>query len=245
MSGARAVSRPFDHTVRYVVVNADDLGSSTGINRGIVEAHHRGTLTSTSLMVNMAASQDAADLTRDLPALSVGLHVNLTDPAGQPLVDLETGARCREVLQQQIDTFQGFMGRLPTHIDSHHNVHRNPQLLRYFLEVAERYELPLRSHSPVRYCSKFYGQWSGETHLEQISVQGLIRLLETEIAAGVTELSCHPGYCDPGLRSVYGRERETELQSLCDPAVKEFLSMRRIRLVNFVEAMDLVSVSHE
>ena len=35
-------------------------------------------------------------------------------------------------------------------------------------------------------------------------------------------------------------EREVELSSLCDPAVREFLSARQIRLVNFVEAMKLL-----
>jgi predicted glycoside hydrolase/deacetylase ChbG (UPF0249 family) len=227
--------------VKYVVVNGDDLGASPGVNRGITEAHRRGLLTSASLMVNMAASQEGASLTRDLPALSVGLHANLTDASGQPLVDLETGEHCGEVLQQQLFAFAALMGRLPTHLDSHHNLHRNPPLLPYFLEVADRYGLPLRDHSPARHFSKFYGQWDGETHLEQISVQGLIRLLESEIPEGVTEVSCHPGYSDTALRSTYREEREVELQTLSDPAVRQFLSVRQIQLVNFNEAMALVA----
>jgi chitin disaccharide deacetylase len=227
--------------MRCIVVNGDDLGISPGVNRGIVEAHRRGPLTSASLMVNMAASREAVRLTRELPALSVGLHVNLTDSAGRPLVDVETGEGCRAVLQRQLDLFQELVGRLPTHLDSHHNLHRNPQLLPAFLELAGRYRLPLREHSPVRYLSCFYGQWGGETHLEQISVPGLVRLLETGIPDGLTELSCHPGYCDPQLHSRYRTEREVELRTLCDPLVREYLSARRIRLVNFDEAMDLLA----
>lgn len=229
--------------MKYIVVNADDLGYSPGVNQGIVVAHQLGVLTSASLMVEMPASRDGARLARELPALSVGLHANLTDLSGQPLVSLETGEGGREVLEQQLDRFQELMGCLPTHLDSHHNVHRNPRLLPQFLEVAARHELPLREHSPVRYFSGFYGQWGGGTHLEHISAQGLIRLLETEISEGVTELSCHPGYCDPELRSGYRQERESELSSLCDPAVREYLSARHIRLVNFVEAMALFAGS--
>jgi chitin disaccharide deacetylase len=225
--------------MKCIVVNADDLGYSPGVNQGILVAHQRGVLTSASLMVDMPASRDGARLTRELPALSVGLHANLTDASGQPLVSLETGEGCREVLQQQVDRFHELMGRLPTHLDSHHNVHRNRRLLPLFLELAARHELPLREHSPVRYLSSFYGQWGGSTHLEQISAQGMIRLLETEISEGVTELSCHPGYSDPQLRSGYREEREIELSSLCDPAVREYLSARQIRLVNFVEAIAL------
>ncbi|PYR01516.1 MAG: hypothetical protein DMF97_07400, partial [Acidobacteria bacterium] len=35
--------------MKYLIVNADDFGASSGINRGILEAHQRGILTSTSL----------------------------------------------------------------------------------------------------------------------------------------------------------------------------------------------------
>jgi predicted glycoside hydrolase/deacetylase ChbG (UPF0249 family) len=225
--------------MKCIVVNADDLGYSPGVNQGIVMAHQRGVLTSASLMVDMPASLAGALETRDLPALSVGLHASLTDVTGQPLVCLETGEGCREALQQQLDRFQELMGRPPTHLDSHHNVHRNPRLLPHFTELAARHELPLREHSPVRHLSSFYGQWGGRTHVEQISAQGMIRLLEAEPSDGVTELSCHPGFCDPQLRSGYREEREVELSSLCDPAVREYLSARQIRLVNFVEAMAL------
>jgi predicted glycoside hydrolase/deacetylase ChbG (UPF0249 family) len=229
--------------MKCLVVNGDDLGASPGVNRGIAEAHTQGPLTSASLMVNMPASQEGARLARDLPMLSVGLHANLTDISGRALVDLETGAQCRAFLQHQVHSFQELMDRLPTHLDSHHNLHRNPRLLPHFLELADQYGLPLREHSPVRYFSKFYGQWGGETHLEQISVEGLIHLLETEIPEGVTELSCHPGYSDSKLRSSYRMEREVELRTLCDSAVQEFLLTRQIRLVNFSEATTLLAES--
>ncbi|SCL32250.1 hypothetical protein GA0070624_4428 [Micromonospora rhizosphaerae] len=227
--------------MRYLVVNGDDLGASPGVNRGIVTAHRQGSLTSASLMVNMPASREAAQLTQDLPALSVGLHANLTDAAGRPLVDLDTGEGCPAVLQQQVNRFYELMGRPPTHLDSHHNVHRHPRLLPYFLELALQHRVPLREQSPVRYICGFYGQWGGETHLEQISVEGLMRLLDEEIPEDVAELGCHPGYCDPELRSSYRTEREAELQTLCDRTVNELLSARRIQLVNFGEAMDLLA----
>lgn len=227
--------------MKCIVVNGDDLGASPGVNRGISEAHRHGLLTSVSLLVNMPASQEGARLARDLPGLSVGLHANLADASGRPLVNLETGERCRTVLHEQIRSFGELMGRPPTHLDAHHNLHRNPRLLPYFLEAADRRGLPLREHSPVRYFSRFYGQWGGEIHLEQISVRGLIDLVETEIPAGVTEIGCHPGYCDPQLRSSYRMEREVELRTLCDPAVRAFFSARQIRLVNFPEAMDLLA----
>jgi chitin disaccharide deacetylase len=226
--------------MQCIVVNGDDLGISPGVNQGIAEAYRRGVLTSASLMVEMPASREGADLAQDLPALGVGLHADLTDIGGQQLAGRDAGRQCGAVLRRQLDRFHELVGRLPTHLDSHHNVHRDPLVLPAFVELADRHRLPLREHSPVRHVGSFYGQWNGETHLEQISVRGLIGLLETELRDGVTEIACHPGYADPQLRSSYRREREAELRTLCDPAILEFLSARHIRLVDFVEAMDLL-----
>ena len=54
--------------MRHVIVNADDFGASTGTNRGIVECHTRGVLTSTSMMVTGAAVDEAVELSREHPA---------------------------------------------------------------------------------------------------------------------------------------------------------------------------------
>jgi len=50
---------------KYLIVNADDFGQSTGINRGIIEAHERGVVTSASLMVRWPAAIDAAQYARE------------------------------------------------------------------------------------------------------------------------------------------------------------------------------------
>jgi len=219
--------------MKYLIVNGDDLGASPGINRGILEAHHRGILTSASLMVNAAGARDAADLSRSAPRLSVGLHADITLPSA------ETGAAApqedtwRAELDSQLARFQELMGRPPTHLDSHHNVHRDPRLLPVFLECAGRHRLPLREHSPVRYFSKFYGQWGGRTHLEQISVANLDRMLAAEIGEGFTELSCHPGYVEDDFASGYLRERRAEVQTLCEPGARRLLDLYGIRLISY------------
>jgi len=80
---------------------------------------------------------------------------------------------------------------------------------------------------------RFYGQWGGRTHPEQIGVDGLLRLLDAEIGEGVTELSCHPGYVEPGFRSSYVVEREVEVRTLCDARVRQGIRDREIRLISF------------
>jgi len=217
--------------MKYLIVNADDFGACRGINRGILEAHQRGVLTSTSLMVNRPGSEEAAELSRTVPELSVGLHVDLRDDRATAGGDWP--GRCRRQLAEQLDRFHELMGRAPTHLDSHHNVHRDPQSLPEFLALATQHGLPLREHSPVRYFAKFYGQWGGQTHLEQISLENLARLLETEIEEGITELSCHPGYQDASHTGSYSVEREAELRTLCDPAVRGLLAAHSIQLVSY------------
>ena len=221
--------------MRYLIVNGDDFGAGDGVNRGILDAHRRGILTSASLMVNMPGSEAAARLAREAPELSVGIHVNLTNEGGDPVVALEDAQACRAELLRQLARFHDLVGRLPTHVDSHHNVHRRPALRPLFVDLASRHDLPLREHSGVRYFSSFYGQWDGETHLEQVGVGTLRRMLCDEIGDGVTELACHPGYLDAGFPSVYSVEREAELRTLCDPAVRETVREQGFRLIGFRE----------
>src|SRR5690349_4998998 len=62
---------------RFLIVNADDFGRTRSTNEGIVRSHTEGIVTSTSLMVRWPEARAAAALARELPALSVGLHVDL------------------------------------------------------------------------------------------------------------------------------------------------------------------------
>jgi len=177
----------------------------------------------------------AADESRQHPRLGVGLHVAFTDEQEKPVIDFDDADGCRRELDRQFARFVHLMDRPPTHLDSHHNVHRDPRVLPHFLALAERHDLPLRGHSPARYFSNFYGQWDGQTHLEQISAENLLRMLASEVRPGVTELSCHPGYVDPDVASLYSIEREAELRTLCDPAVCRFLGEREIQLISFAD----------
>ena len=219
--------------MKYLIVNGDDFGASRGINRGILEAHRHGILTSASLLVNTPRSGEAAELSRIMPELSVGLHADVRKELSDPSAD---AARLRDALREQFRGFEALMGCRPTHLDSHQNAHRDARALPCFLELAEEHGLPLREHSPVRYFSKFCGQWGGETDLNQISEHNLARMLAEEIEEGITELSCHPGYVDPDSPSGYGAEREAELRALCAPRVRRVLLDESIQLVNYREA---------
>jgi predicted glycoside hydrolase/deacetylase ChbG (UPF0249 family) len=205
--------------MRGVIVNADDFGLSPGVNRGIAEAHRNGVVTSASLMVDTPFSADAAAMISELPALTVGLHAELEGVDGAA------------ELERQIDRFRSLTGRRPTHLDSHRNVHRRPDLADVFVQAGHRHGLRVREHCGIRYVSDFYGQWDGTTHLEQIGVDGLDRVLR-KYQDRVVELACHPGYCDDALRSSYRTEREVELCTLSDERVPRILDGLGLTLVD-------------
>jgi predicted glycoside hydrolase/deacetylase ChbG (UPF0249 family) len=181
----------------------------------------------------MPATAQAVALASESPQLSIGLHVVFTTESGEPLIDFSNSRACRARLHEQFNCFADLFGHLPTHLDSHHHVHRADTLRPLFLELAQTYELPLREHSPARYFGSFYGQWDGETHFEQLSTDSLLLMLEAEVVSGITELCCHPGYIDPDFISSYSIEREAELKTLCDPRIRTFLDDAGVRLIGF------------
>jgi chitin disaccharide deacetylase len=203
--------------VRGLVVNADDFGLSPGVNRGVARAHHDGILTSTSLMVDTPFSADAAAIAAELPRLSVGLHAELSLAVGET-EGKRAAAICLQELERQLEGFQTLTGRLPVHLDSHHDAHRERRLVDTFVEFGESHGLRTRDHCDAGYVSAFYGRWAGSSHLEQVGVEALRRVLCASDDR-VIELACHPGYCDDALRSSYREEREAELRTLCDERV--------------------------
>ena len=202
--------------MRRLIVNADDLGFSAGVNRGILEAYERGIVTSASLMVEGPAAAAGVELAGER---ALGLHAVL-DRDGELLVPPE---RCGEELERQLARFRELAGREPTHVDSHHHVHRDPRLEPAFVAFGEEYALPLRDHD-ARHCGGFYG-------LEQVGVERLLGILE-QIDEGVTELGCHPGYAD-GLKSSYTSEREHELRTLTDARVRAKVEELGIELIGW------------
>jgi hopanoid biosynthesis associated protein HpnK len=71
--------------VRRLIVNADDLGLTHGVNRAIHESHTGGVVSSATLMAGGAAFDHAVQIIRSTPTLSAGCHVVLVD--GTPLLD--------------------------------------------------------------------------------------------------------------------------------------------------------------
>ena len=229
--------------MRYLIVNADDFGCSRSVNRGIIEAHERGIVTSTSLMVLGPAAADAAAYARGRPVLGVGLHVELAQwrvsrlpRRGAALSATAVRRHASEQLERQLEQFTSLVGRAPSHLDSHQHRHTWPLVQPLFERTAQDLGIPLR-RTPlgVRFCGEFYGHdGRGRPDHEAITTEALLRLLEGLEEGGVTELCCHPGYVDD-LDSWYRLEREQEIRVLCDPRVQKTIRNSAIRLCTFAD----------
>jgi hopanoid biosynthesis associated protein HpnK len=150
--------------VRRLIVNADDFGLTAGVNRGIVEAHTGGIVTSTTLMANSAAFEDAVQVASSNPELSVGCHLVLVDGApllGPDKVSSLMDSRKPGHFRKDISGFavRALSGRLDanqieaeataqirklqsagiqvSHIDTHKHTHMFPQVLRPLLRAAQ------------------------------------------------------------------------------------------------------------
>jgi chitin disaccharide deacetylase len=148
--------------VRRIIINADDFGITSGVNRGIAEAHTRGVVTSSTLMVCGVRFDEAVGLSAQLPKLSVGCHVVLLD--GTPSSNASevtclvanSGKQFRDGITEF--AWQAVTGRLDeeqieaeitaqihklqsagisvSHVDSHKHTHMFPVVFRAMLRAA-------------------------------------------------------------------------------------------------------------
>jgi predicted glycoside hydrolase/deacetylase ChbG (UPF0249 family) len=152
--------------LKNLIVNADDLGWTEGVNRGIADAFRNGIVTSASMLANGTAFAGGLEVARQAPGLGLGVHLNLSD--GAPVADRETvtsllndaaefaggpenlylkqvrgGLELREVeieWDAQIQKVRD-AGIEPTHLDAHKHVHMLPGLFEIALRLAKRHSI--------------------------------------------------------------------------------------------------------
>lgn len=150
--------------MRNLIVNADDLGWTEGVNRGIAEAHRKGLVTSTSLLANGKAFASSLEVARANPSLGVGVHLNLSD--GSPVAPVEkvrgllNGNGCladgpeglllriarRSLAAEEVEHEWDAQirkirdaGIEPTHLDGHKHVQMLPGLFEIALRLARKH----------------------------------------------------------------------------------------------------------
>jgi hopanoid biosynthesis associated protein HpnK len=146
--------------VRRLIVNADDFGLTSGVNRAIIEGNRSGIVTSATLMANAKGTDAAIDLAKAEPGLKTGCHVVLIDgvPLTTNLPSLTEGSQrfrtslkkfaiaairnqiaadeIQREVEAQIRKLQS-RGITLTHLDSHKHTHMFPHILRPMVRAAK------------------------------------------------------------------------------------------------------------
>jgi chitin disaccharide deacetylase len=245
--------------MRRLIVNADDFGLTRGVSGGILAAHRRGLVTSSTMIVNSAADRESIAEARD-SGLALGLHVNFTlgapltrgrslvGPDGRFVRDARRAAARADVtdasreVDAQIEKFLTLVKRAPTHLDSHHHVAMFSPIREAFLGAARRLGVAVRSENDaaranarsvgLRTSDHFFGGSGPDPYWS------LARTIEhlRRLPSGVSEFMAHPGVFDADLSySRYGRQRETELVGLGGPEARASAAALGITLCTFAD----------
>ncbi len=216
---------------RVLVVNADDLGYDPEIDRGILEAHARGIVTSATAMVETPFA--AAALAAAPPSLGIGLHAVL-----EPGLD---AAGAEAALRRQLARFEALRGAPPTHLDSHKHAHAAPEALVAFADVAAERGLPVRAiDGGMRARLRALGirtadHFLGDAALRPAWTEERLARALAALPEGTTELMSHPGHAPSHARTSFGPEREVELAALCSPRARDALRATGARLGTYAE----------
>jgi chitin disaccharide deacetylase len=150
---------------RLLIVSADDYGLTDKVSRAILNAHRRGIVTSTSVLMLPPAFDRCAKWLRDVPRLGIGAHLaavgedppllsaaeipTLVDrrgrlrPGWRQLLPLLTGGRIdpgdlRREFAAQLERLSA-AGVAVDHLDTHQDLHRWPVVRDVLLELADRH----------------------------------------------------------------------------------------------------------
>ena len=206
---------------RSLIINADDLGISLEVNRGIFAAYEHGVITDSSLLITGAFSQEAVTLLKANPQFPAGIHIDLDSLLGWESPGKEKCTRqelnqiinestfikkIKQAIHEQIEAFLD-TGLIPSHIDTHHHVHGFIRIFETLMEAMDKYGI-----KAIRFNKKGYtllgredilispetAQWMEETLCKKgilhphLLIDPLSPFSLKEIPQGITELMVHP-----------------------------------------------------
>lgn len=233
--------------MRRLIINADDFNLTPGVNRGILLAHDRGVISSTTVMINLLLEEKTIQEVQKRKKLGVGIHLNVTlgepvdskekvrsllNPEGKfrrPSDYAERGPRLNELIREygaQIGLFEKRFGRKPDHLDTHHHLHNQPVFFEAVSAVAKKWKLPIR-RSRIFQQSDFEKLSRGVRTTDYLfgnletrfiwQKNSFLGILE-HLSEGTSEIGCHPGFCDSKLRNI------SSLQDVRDKELSLFSS---------------------
>jgi predicted glycoside hydrolase/deacetylase ChbG (UPF0249 family) len=240
---------------RFLIINADDLGISPEVNRGIFIAYEKRVVTDSSLLIKGPYAQQALEMIKESTSFQVGIHIDLDPLLGWKSPGIERLPRQKllemmnkpdfikrikhEVDKQMTDFLDA--GLIPSHIDTHHHVHGFPRIFELLVDAMGRHNI-----KAIRFSKKGYALLGREdipiTAEHACWMENTLRKREIrhphyffdpispfslkEIPAGVSELMVHP--------SMGGDKwRQRDFEMLMDPLFLSTVQDEGIQLISF------------
>lgn len=247
--------------MKRLLVRADDLGYSEGVNYGISKSVKEGIVGSVGVMTNMPAVTHGLKLLENTD-VCLGQHTNisvgqpLTDPSLIPSITNEKGEfksskEYRQAkkdfvvldevvleIEAQYKRYIELMGEKPHYIDGHAVASDN--FFKGLEIVAQKYGLkysPFSMEGEVQINHK-----QVRINMEAIApdmdynpFESLKKTVEQAGKEGYCMFVCHPGYLDGYIlrNSSLTLPRPLEVDMLCDPRTRKWLEELNIELITY------------
>jgi len=227
--------------MKKLIINADDFGYRSLINKGIIYAHQNGLVKSTSMLVDRDAFDESVILAKENPNLGIGLHIDIDKFF---IIDHDAGiakgwidgkipdmAVVKSDIKRQIDKLLS-AGINIDHFDSHHHTHLYPEIIHIVIELCKEYNI-----GAMRFFERFYSDKIFAEKIKQTLIDNNIKIPDCFIegwyygnvdeAQSVTEIMTHPGYGEIW--------REAEVGPCCDKMLSEYCQRNDIKIIKFSE----------
>lgn len=251
--------------MKHLMVRADDLGYSEGINYGIEKTVKEGVIQNIGFMVNMPASQHGFDLIKNEDTC-LGQHTNIC--VGHPIMDpklipslvqnngtfqsskvyREAYARKEDFvvldevileIEAQYKRFVEITGRQPQYFEGH--AVESVNFMKGLEIVADRHNLKFINASfdgtPVVVNSKKMYMWMDSTLENYDPEKSFLNMVENSHDDGFDVLIFHPGYLDDYIltHSSLTIPRTKEVEYAASGRLKDYLKENSIKLYTYDE----------
>lgn len=247
--------------MKKLLVRADDLGYSEGVNYGIAKTVKEGIIRSVGIMTNMPAASHGLKLLEGAD-VCFGQHTNicngkpLTDPSLIPSITNENGEfksskdyrQAKEdfvVLEEvileieaQYKKFVELTGEKPRYFEGHAVASVN--FFKGLEIVAEKYGLkysPFSMSGSIKINNKDVFLSMDSMNPNYDPFESLKRTIETADEDRYYMFVCHPGYLDGYIlkHSSLTLPRPMEVDMLCDPDTRKWLKDNNVELITYDE----------
>jgi chitin disaccharide deacetylase len=257
-----------ENLVRNIIINADDFGLSNGVCKAINELLSINAITNTSLMI---AAPSAIKIMQENGVKNLlgyaGVHLLLT--SGKPISKISevsslvdnngnfSDPRKRSDYKldhiyiewkHQIEIAIDLLNGLPTHLDSHHGVHRVEGIFDVYTQLAREYNIPIRGSNLPVLTEKILSNkinasialvrnWTGK---DLSSVELLKECYEIANAFSnekYIEVISHPGFSDSYLENIssLNKSREVDFFTLREMQIKNIWESNNFKLTSYKE----------